>query len=370
MTSYPRNITINTDPKSAFWYVSFIAPGERQRRKSTKVPVEGGIFRGERLSVTQAKRRALIEGTKIAEEDCLKVQEKNNPSLRSFLQDYYNRRRAYVAFATAVNMDGAYRRLCEILGRRADLPIDEIKRDDAKRFVEARRIEVRSKSVKKDISCIRAAFNDALDEELILRNPFSRIKIEPDTSEEELKHEAFSLDEIRFMIEKFPERWSRAVRCSFETYGQRLGDVLSLKWGQFDFLARVVRIKTGKTGKELEQPMRDDFYQWALTHRGGDDEFVMPDLAKAGNPSAEFGAMLRFYQIGITSEESRGKRRKFNSKSFHSIRATCATLLQSSGVSMAMSMRLVGHDSEDIHKVYVRPDADQLRQAANSLPEL
>lgn len=370
MASYPKNISLNKDPKSNFWYVSFLVQGDKQRRKSTKVPVSGGMFDGGRLSSAQAKNRALIEGTRIAQEACKKEESVNNISLRRFLNEYYTRRRAYVALATAVNMEGAYRRLCDVLGKRADLPINEIKRDDAKRFVEARRIEVRSQSVRKDVACICAAFNDALDGELIVRNPFSRIKVEPDTSEEELKHEAFSLDEIRFMIEKFPERWSRAVRCSFETYGQRLGDVLALKWGQFDFTNRVVKIKTGKTGKELEQPMRDAFHQWALTHRGGDDEFVMPDLAKAGNPSAEFGAMLRFYQIGITSEESRGKRRKFNSKSFHSIRATCATLLQSSGVSMAMSMRLVGHDSEDIHKVYVRPDADQLRQAANSLPEL
>lgn len=59
-----------------------------------------------------------------------------------------------------------------------------------------------------------------------------------------------------------------------------------------------------------------------------------------------------------------------NSKSFHSIRATAATMLQASGVSQGLAMELVGHDSTAVHSVYIRPSADQLRSAAESLPEL
>ena len=33
-----------------------------------------------------------------------------------------------------------------------------------------------------------------------------------------------------------------------------------------------------------------------------------------------------------------------------------------------MAMQLVGHDSADIHTVYIRPSAEQLRAAANLLP--
>jgi len=44
--------------------------------------------------------------------------------------------------------------------------------------------------------------------------------------------------------------------------------------------------------------------------------------------------------------------------------------LQSAGVAQGMAMKLVGHDSESIHEVYVRPDAVLLRQAAEALPEI
>lgn len=65
------------------------------------------------------------------------------------------------------------------------------------------------------------------------------------------------------MIATFPPEWSSAVRCCLETFGQRLGDILSLRWEQFDFENRVVNITTGKTGKTLVQPMRQGFVEWA-----------------------------------------------------------------------------------------------------------
>lgn len=58
------------------------------------------------------------------------------------------------------------------------------------------------------------------------------------------------------------------------------------------------------------------------------------------------------------------------SKSFHSVRATCATLIQASGVPQGVAMRLVGHDSDAVHLGYVRPDAVLLREAANAMPAL
>ena len=85
-----------------------------------------------------------------------------------------------------------------------------------------------------------------MDAEVIDRNPCAGVSIPPDRAGEKLHKEAFTLDEIRYMIEHFPPLWSSAVRCSFETFGQRLGDILRVNWNQFDWERRVVRFDTGK----------------------------------------------------------------------------------------------------------------------------
>lgn len=375
MSEYPKNVSINLDAKSKFWFVSFISPDGRQKRRSTKVPVEAGMFQGVKLTKSQARNRALLEGQKIAERECSKIQTLSSIPVREFLTGYLERRRHYITHATYVNMSGAYNRLCSFLGKRASAPLYLLTRNDAKKFVEMRRREVRSKSVKKDISSICCAMNDALDSEIIPKNPFLRIVVPPDTNEEKIVHDAFTIDEIRFMISHFPAEWSSAVRCSYETYGQRLGDILSLKWEQFDWNNRIVIITTGKTGRPLLQPMRDEFYNWAKSEfekrQASPGDLLHPRLfAQRERASISFGNLMREYGIGVLSSKTGGKRRIVNSKTFHSIRATCATVIQSSGISQGMAMQLVGHDSEAIHQGYVRPNLDQLRNAVNALPSI
>lgn len=371
-----KNISINKDARSDKWYVSWIRSDGKQRRKTTKVPVEGGAFGREVLTAKQAKTRALLEGMKIAEKEEESLEKRNNVTVREFLDEYVERRSPYVSKNTYSNHKCAYRRFYAFLGKRADEPIYLIRRDDARRFADLRRQEVRAASAYKDIHCICPAFTDAYDREIIDRNPFARLSIEGDTKDEVIKREAFTLDEIRLIIEKFPPEWSSAVRCCFETYGQRLGDILSLKWGQFDFEKRVVHIKTGKTGLELSQPMRQGFYEWALnefTRREARvTQYVHPKLyaMSPNRASNQFGELLRSYGIGEVSAEASGKRRRVNSKSFHSIRATCATVLQAAGVSSDMAMKLVGHESESIHRGYVKPDVEQMRRLTDCLPEL
>ncbi len=370
---YPKNVTINRDPKSSYWFVSFVTADGRKRR-STKVPVAGGLYKKEFLTKSQAKNRAFIEGMRIAEDECKLAEGFNRVSVRDFLNGYLERRRPYITHATYVNMRGAYKAFNEFLGKRADRPLYEVTRGDAKAFVEMRRKEIRMHSVRKNVTNLCPAFNDAVDSDIIVKNPFVRIKIEPDRDDEKLAHDAFTLDEIKFMVVNFPGEWPSAVRCCYETYGQRIGDIVFLKWKQFDFKRKVVTITTEKTGAFLEQPMRTSFYQWAKmefeTRGSAPEDFVHPYLAGLGSRKAslEFGQLVRLFKIGFVSEKAAGKRRQYNSKTFHCIRATAATLIQTSGASSGMAMKLVGHESEAIHRGYLRPDIEQLRQVAEGLP--
>lgn len=235
---------------------------------------------------------------------------------------------------------------------------------------------MRHATVRKGLGAIRAAYGWAVDAEMVERNPCDGVKVPADAKGEKVVHEAFTMEEVRVLVEKLPEEWASAVRCCIGTYGQRLGDILSLRWEEFDWGERVVRMVTGKTGRVLVQPMQGWFYEWArgryeaAQEIGGEGSvWVHPRLRYHSNPSTEFTQLMRLHGIGLVGEKAGGRRRVWHSKTFHSLRATVATLLQVSGVSQGMAMELVGHDSAAVHAAYIRPSGEQLRAAAAKLPE-
>ncbi|MBR3903252.1 MAG: phage integrase SAM-like domain-containing protein [Akkermansia sp.] len=372
---YKGRLSINKEKTSPYWMVSFQGPDGKMRRRSTKVPVAGGMFEGVKITAKLAEKLAYQRGVQMACAAETEYESHNNISVRDWCEGYISRNAGRISARTVNNARTAYKFLYTFLGSRASAPMRLLTKADIKNFVATRREQVRAETVKKDLAAISQACKDAVDAEIIDKNPCQGVSIPADRAGEKRIKEAFTLEEIRYMIDKFPPQWSSAVRCSFETFGQRLGDILRLDWSQFDWNARVVRFVTGKTGRVLAQPMRDGFYTWAYAEwqKAGCPEsgLLHPDLLPLGDgASYQFGTLLRTHGIGLLHGSFGGRRRVMNSKSFHSIRATCATLLHASGVSQGMAMELVGHDSQDVHSVYIRPTSDQLRDAANALPSI
>lgn len=371
----PPQVSINRADNSPYWMTSFIGPDGKQKRRSTKVPVAGGIYQGEKLSAKQAEKRALLVAGKIAEAEYAEHHSHDNTTVREHLVSFGRRKARHLAAGSIRNNATSFNNLMTWLGQRADEPLRLFTRADAKLYLEARRAVARCGTVTREAGCLKVAFEDAVDMEIIDRNPWRNIRVPADKGDEKVTAEAFTLEEIRYIIANFPPEWSSAVRCSFETYGQRLGDIRTLRWNQFDWEARVVRFVTGKTGRVMAQPMRPAFYSWARAQyeAGGcrDDAFLHPRLAKASSTiSSEFTLLLEVHGIGEKRLFIEGKRKAQHTKTFHSVRRAAATLLHSSGVTQAMAMKLVGHNSEAIHSVYVKPDAELLMDAACSMPEL
>lgn len=376
-TKQATHVIICRDAKSPFWMAQFTAPDGSRRRRSTKVPVEGGFFQGEKLSRYQAKNRALAVAWQLANEAAEECASPGNISVRDLCRAMLEGKLGRVSMATYENARYDYNQFCRWLGGRADKPARLVTRADMKAWVLARRAQVRHKTCCKALTAIRAAFAWAVDAELMDRNPCDGVRVPPDSREEKVVKEAFTLQEVRLLMDKLPDEWASAVHCCMGTFGQRLGDIVSLRWDQFDWAARVVRIVTGKTGRVLCQPMLPGFFAWARARflaaqkvGGEGGVWVHPRLRRLSNPSAEFTQLVRLHGIGLSGNGGGGARKCWHSKTFHSLRATCATLLQASGVSQGLAMELVGHESADVHAVYIRPTAEQLRLAAGSLPDL
>lgn len=70
--------SVFTDAKSPFWLTQIVFSDGKRLKKSTKVPVAGGLFRGEKLSRAQAKNRALMVAQELANAAAVWVH--SNPS--------------------------------------------------------------------------------------------------------------------------------------------------------------------------------------------------------------------------------------------------------------------------------------------------
>lgn len=370
-----ENLSINKDAKSPFWMVTFRDAQGRQRRRSTKIPIDGGIFQGEKLTAKQAEKRAFVVGAQIAKQQEEKNKGRNGISVRAFLDEYTKRAAKRMAVTSYSNIKSVCNRFCDWLGMRMDFPLSEITRRDCKTYAEYRRERIRQSSTLFEIRVLKAAFADAEYDEIIDKNPWHGIKVAKDAVAEINKREPFTIEELQYIIENFPAEWSSAVRCSFETFGQRLSDILALRWKNFDWEKRVVRFVVSKTKRVLEQPMRESFYLWARAQYEAancdNDALLHPRLASyRSGVGHEFTRLLWAHGIGTPNNVISGDRRGMHSKTFHSIRATAATFLHACGVSQGMAMKLVGHNSAAIHEIYVKPNADLLREAAEKLPQL
>lgn len=374
---------------SKYWYASWRS-GDRKRLVSTKVPIRGAVINGIKETPSQARSRAQIvaDGYEAADKEGMhstKVKTTiatlahgvatSEPSIREYLTNYLESRTGQLSHSSIINTQTAIKLFLAHLGRRADNPISSVRRADANAFVNEQIKMVRHGTVKKYIGTISPVFMAAMDEELIDKNPFFRVKIPESSTLENINKEAFSAEEVYKMLQVLPSEWRSMVICCIYMGGQRLGDVAMLTWGQIDMEQGIIVLKTAKTGRSLRIPIVAPLRQHlgALRRTG---KYVHPVTAEkysrngAGYISQQFRKELEYAGIVPKLESIKGARaRSVSPKTFHCLRATAATLLHAAGVDAALAREVVGHDSEAVHQLYIRPDDEQRRAALEKLAE-
>lgn len=147
-----------------------------------------------------------------------------------------------------------------------------------------------------------------------------------------------------------------------------------------------VRLVTGKTGRRQIIPMHPALRRHVDTLAAGDDPraplrpsafAILKRENKSGTLSRGFRELPA--QAGLARPEKhsktgdaeafRGRRRK-SEISFHSLRYTATSLLQSACVVQAVSQEIVGHDSEAMQGVYARINRARLAGAIARLPDV
>lgn len=263
------------------------------------------------------------------------------------------------------------------LGSAENMPLDMVTVNHAKEFMKMQLNRVSSKTVKLNLTCLRSAFQKAVDSRIIPFNPFH--KVTPGKLESMDKHErrAFTMEEAKHLTDVLPGEWPDMVRVCLYTGGQRLGDIATLKWEQIDMKRGVIAMTSQKTHRKMEKPIivpLMDVLKRRSECRINDCVFPVAASTHAKSNSvchlsAQFTNLLKKH--GFLHEKSNvamnGRRRRQHELSFHCLRATAVTALRLAGVPADLCRVIVGHDSEEIERVYFRPDSEAIAEAMKHL---
>lgn len=141
---------------------------------------------------------------------------------------------------------------------------------------------------------------------------------------------------------------------------------------------------TAKTGRRMAVPLAAPLLEYLHSMPTTDNPSapLFPSAHSITTRNHDGGVLSQqFYVIlvaaGMAKERNdeetgagRSQRRTVSEISFHSLRHTATSLLKNAGVSSAVAMDIIGHDTEAINRHYTHIESETKRSALNKLPKL
>lgn len=233
---------------------------------------------------------------------------------------------------------------------------------------------------------LSVAFGRAVRNGSLRLNPVLAVKPFKAGRDEVAARRAFTLKELQTLHQKAPDDfWRYMVLAGFFT-GLRLGDLVTLKWGNVDFAANALRVQTRKTSTPvylpLRRPLRVILEQMA-EKRGNTPATaaLWPTQATeyeahgASWFSQTFTDILATCGLATKRESKHGTGKGRNVKreqglSFHCLRHSFVSTLAVVDGSKATGMALAGHSSETVNDGYTHLPPEVLAAAIAKLPDI
>jgi integrase len=348
---------------------------ERNKRKAEGIAAEYESAGRNKRAAQQVRRTICSLHKEITGEDMPII------TLRLHVDQWLLSKKTSVAAKTVTFYEGVCTKFFNYLGDRADKEIGDITREEIEAFRDDLATRLAPKTVNHHVKVLKMLFRDARDRALLADSPTEFVKTVK--SRKVLERRPFTMDEIRAVLVHCDAEWRSMVLFGLYT-GQRLGDIARFNWKNVDLKKKSISLVTSKTGKELNIPLPPDLHSHLAALPSPISEAqpihinafeIVTAQGKTGHLSNQFGAILAKAGLRkITTHKTTGKgrsaKRETNGLSFHSLRRSTATYLHEAGVPQSVAMALIGHDSADIHSIYVNVGEEAMRSAAQKLPAL
>lgn len=372
-------------PLSKYWVACFTDNTGKQRKKSTKTTNRKQAEKIARdLEESYNKEATELQVRKLLQESYEDIhgEKMSNYTIRSYLTQWLESKKPEISPSTQSAYSIAVEKFLETIGKRADKDLAHLKTGDIILFRDKYAKKLAPKTVNRYIKSLRVAFNDAWKQDLMQDNPAAKVKtIKLKTPE--VQRIAFTTEQVRLLLEVADEEWVGMILTGLYT-GQRLGDIVRLKWSHVDLLNKIISFETQKTSRRIIVPIAEPLLRHLMSIASTDcaSAPVFPEAyADYERHERVTCHSNQFYRLMVTAgiAKSRstkatglGRReaRKVNELSFHCLRHTATSLLKNAGVSEAVAMDIIGHDSKEISLNYTHIEDNAKREALNKLPDL
>lgn len=269
-------------------------------------------------------------------------------------------------------------RFLAFFGAKADKDIATLQAADAGHFRDHEAKALSRSTANLSLKVLRVCLGEAVRQGLLTVNPASRVDVLK--ARGEAKRRAFTIAEIQRILAACDDIEWRGLVLFGVYLGQRLGDLAKLTWRSINLESGEVSFVTRKTGRRsvlpLMKPLLD--YLESLPSSDDPDAFIFPNAAAAtrtGTLSNRFREILVSAKlVEARTHEATGKTRDSTRASseisFHSLRHSAVTFLKAAGVSNALAMEIIGHESAAISRGYTHIATDDLRREMAKLPDV
>lgn len=375
--------------RSPYWFACYMAPDGRRVQVSTK---QSNRKKAQAVADTWEKAARLGSEKRLSEAQARRVLSDiyeivNNEPLASattqdFLNTWANKRKGDTSPRTAQAYAQVIRDFLASLGNRTGRDISQVSKADVVKYRDAVLERTSKATANKSLKYLRVALGAAYKDGLTQDNPAAKVDILRRTDEERITRRAFTGEEIRALLQHATGEWQGLILFGLYT-GQRLGDIATLTWNNVDIVRKEIRLVTQKTGRTMIIPLHTALLSY-VESLAADDTPNAPLFPKSAPLVSAIKGDSRlsqqFYSVMVaagladprTKEatgEGRAKRRSVGELSFHSLRHTATSLLKNAGVSEAVAMDIIGHDSKAISTHYTHVSDDAKRSAITKLPD-
>jgi integrase len=417
--------------RSPFWYACFSMPDGIRTQRSTGVPYQGveradferlketltkllgeevtlpESAKGKVLSATDARRLAMRIASHFEDAsreasagglteararktiaDIYAVANRDkmpSSNLDAYLDGWLSRKALEAGENTHTKYVGIVDRFKTFLGSRTQRDISAITAADITKWRDDMAGNLSVGTVNVALKIIRSAFAAARRDGLIDVNQAERVSILK-RRRDAVERRPFTLDEVKSLLKVASEEWQGMILFGLYS-GQRLGDLAALTWQNVDLQRQELRLVTEKTGRRAIIPLAMPLVRHLMTLPTSDDPAAplfpkafgtVERLGRASQLSNQFYDLLvsanlakkKTHHVKEGEEKGRDAKRTLSKLSFHCLRHTATSLLKNAGVSDAVAMEFIGHDSAAVSRNYTHISAEALKGALASMPDV
>lgn len=377
-------------PRSPYWFACFNDASGRRVQHSTK---QSSRKKAQQMADAWEQAAKLASEKRLGEAQARRIlsriyetlngEELPSSSTAEFLDSWAKGRTADTAARTQQAYAQVVRDFIKSLGEKANRDIATVSKADVAKYRDSVLRRTSVATANKSLKYLRVALGAAYKSGLSQENPAAKLEILRQRGTERVERRPFTLDELQLIVSNSSGEWKGLILFGLYT-GQRLRDIATLTWQNVDLAKAELRFVTGKTGRRMHLPIAQPLLSYLDTLPATDDPAaaVFPNASRlAIKETGESRLSQQFHRIlvvsGLAQERTklatgngRGGRRTISPISFHSLRHTATSLLKTAGVSEAVAMDIIGHDSPEISRHYTHIEAKAKKDALALLPDL